>query len=55
LGAPFTIVFLMNPGFCGVAAAVAAAYFFRGIGTANERRPCATSFRRNIVRPLWES
>jgi len=37
LGAPFTIVFLMNPGFYGVAAAVAAAYFFRGIGTANER------------------
>jgi predicted MFS family arabinose efflux permease len=37
LGAPFTIVFLMKPGFYDVAAAVAAAYFFRGIGTANER------------------
>ena len=27
----------MKPGFYGVAAALAAAYFFRGIGTANER------------------
>jgi predicted MFS family arabinose efflux permease len=37
LGAPFTVIFLMKPGFYGIAAAVAAAYFFRGIGTANER------------------
>jgi predicted MFS family arabinose efflux permease len=37
LSAPFMIVFLMKPGFYRVAASVAVAYFFRGIGTANER------------------
>jgi MFS transporter, Spinster family, sphingosine-1-phosphate transporter len=37
LGAPFTMVFLMTPGFAVVAAAVAFASFFRGMGTASER------------------
>jgi predicted MFS family arabinose efflux permease len=50
LGAPFTIVFLMTPGFYGVAAAVAAAYFFRGIGTANER-PAAC----DVIPPQYRS
>jgi MFS family permease len=37
MGAPFAMVFLMAPGFAVVAAAVAFASFFRGIGTASER------------------
>jgi predicted MFS family arabinose efflux permease len=50
IGAPFAIVFLMTPGFTVVAAAVAFASFFRGIGTASER-PAAC----DIIPPRYRS